>query len=279
MTTTDKQPHWSMFAAIAVIVAMIVLALAVPGCDQPPKSDRPEPISVTQPIGTALDDVSAIPPLARDIKADGERLRENPEDSRNVAAAAPRIVNRAEEIEDHARAAERTLTEAKATSLQNDKRVEVLQREIAKLAADNAKLREQVERERQSGIRKVQLYVGLFGAALIAGGVLAVVKGFLTVGIGLGLGGAVAIGITTFWHQIADVGIGVGIIALVGGIGWLVYKAGWADDTLRRVTQAIEQVGRANPLAGVREVKASIAVATDDAFAAIVRDETRPSGK
>jgi hypothetical protein len=277
MTTSRPPFDTTMLAALAVLSVMF--ALVAFGCDQPPKSDRPEPISVTQPIGTALDDVAAIPPLGEQVKSDAKAVFEDVGNATKVQTSARRIERNADEIIDHARAAERTLTEAKATSLQNDKRVEVLQSHIAKLTADNAKLREQVERERQSGIRKVQLYVGLFGAALIAGGVLSVVKGFLTVGIGLGLGGAVAIGITTFWHQIADVGIGVGIIAFVGGIGWLVYKAGWADDTLRRVTQAIEQVGRANPLAGVRDVKASIAVATDDAFAAIVRDETRPAGK
>jgi hypothetical protein len=276
MTTTRPPTDTTMLVAA---VMLLLMAVANAGCDQPPKSDRPKPISVTEPIGTALDDVAAIPPLAQGIKADGERLRENPEDSRNVAAAAPRIIIRAEEIEDHARAAERTLVEVKATSAQNDRRVDEIKGLLVKLQSENAALKAAIERERQSGIRRVQLYVGLLGAALIAGGVLAVVKGFLTVGIGLGLGGAVAIGITTFWHQIADVGIGVGIIALVGGIGWLVYKAGWADDTLRRVTQRIEAEGEHDITGQIAKLKRGIAKTTDDAFAAIVRDETRPSGK
>jgi hypothetical protein len=258
-------------------LALIAVALLA-GCDQPPKSDRPQPISVTQPIGTALGDVAAIPPLAQGIKADGERLRENPEDSRNVAAAAPRIVNRAEEIEDHARAAERTLTEAKATSLQNDKRVEVLQSQLAKLTADNAKLREQVERERQSGIRKVQLIVGGVSAVVLMAGIgLAFVSPKL--GATVAAFGAVGIGVASYFATIAAVAGVASIIGLIIGVAWLAHRNGWLDGTLRRVTQAIEQVGRANPLAGVRDVKASIAVATDDAFAAIVRDETRPSGK
>jgi hypothetical protein len=275
--TTNRPPFdTTMLAALAVLSVMF--ALVAFGCDQPPKSDRPEPISVTQPIGTALDDVAAIPPLAQGIKADGERLREFPEDSRNVAAAAPRIINRAEEIEDHARAAERTLTEARQTSLQNDRRVEVLQSHIAKLTADNAKLREQVERERQSGIRKVQLIVGGVSAVVLMAGIgLAFVSPKL--GAIVAAFGAVGIGVASYFATIAAVAGVASIIGLIIGVAWLAHRNGWLDGTLRRVTQAIEQVGRANPLAGVRDVKASIAVATDDAFAAIVRDETRPAGK
>lgn len=34
MTSTDKQPQWSMLAAFAVIVAMIALALFAPGVSE-----------------------------------------------------------------------------------------------------------------------------------------------------------------------------------------------------------------------------------------------------
>jgi hypothetical protein len=273
MTTTDKQPHWSMFAAIAVIVAMIVLALAAPGCDQPPKSDRPQPISVTQPIGTALDDVAAIPPLGEQVKSDAKALT-----PANVPTLAPRIERNADEIIDHARAAERTLVEVRETSLQNDKRVAELQGIAAKLYSENAALKQAIEREKQSGIRKVQLIVGGISAVVLMAGIgLAFVSPKL--GATVAAFGAVGIGVASYFATIAAVAGVASIIGLIIGVAWLAHRNGWLDGTLRRVTQAIEQVGRANPLAGVRDVKASIAVATDDAFAAIVRDETRPSGK
>jgi hypothetical protein len=275
--TTNRPPFdTTMLAALAVLSVMF--ALVAFGCDQPPKSDRPEPISVTQPIGTALDDVSAIPPLARDIKADGERLRENPEDSRNVAAAAPRIVNRAEEIEDHARAAERTLTEVKATSVQNDRRVAELQGLAAKLYNENAALKQAIERERTSAMRRVQFIAGGLGTAAIIGGIVLAFSmpksGIITV-----IGGVLCVSVATILPTLADWAPIIVVVSTIVAVGLIAHRNGWLDGTLRRVTQAIEQVGRANPLAGVREVKASIAVATDDAFAAIVRDETRPSGK
>jgi hypothetical protein len=275
MTTTRPPLDTTMLVAA---VMLMLMAVANAGCDQPPKSDRPQPISVTEPIGTALGDVAAIPPLAQGIKADGERLRENPEDSRNVAAAAPRIVIRAEEIEDHARAAERTLTEVRETSVQNDRRVEALTAAVAKLQADNAKLREQVERERTSAMRRVQFIAGGLGTAAIIGGIVLAFSmpksGIITV-----IGGVLCVSVATILPTLADWAPIIVVVSTIVAVGLIAHRNGWLDGTLRRVTQAIEQVGRANPLAGVREVKASIAVATDDAFAAIVRDETRPAGK
>jgi hypothetical protein len=71
--TTNRPPFdATMLAALAVLSVMF--ALVAFGCDQPPKSDRPEPISVTEPIGTALDDVSAIPPLGEQVKRNRDRF-------------------------------------------------------------------------------------------------------------------------------------------------------------------------------------------------------------
>lgn len=252
----------------------LIAVLLIAGCDQPPKREPIDaPVTLTPPLGDALESVSAIPPLGEQVKTDAQRLTPD-----NVPTLAPRIERQADEIIDHARTAERTLTEARETSLQNDRRVDEIKGLLAKLQSENAALKAAIERERQSGIRKVQLIVGGVSAVVLMAGIgLAFVSPKL--GAVVAAFGAVGIGVASYFATIAAVAGIASIIGLIVAAGWLAWRNGWLDGTLRRVIQAIEQTHVANPLATLKDGKRAIAVATDDELAAIVRDETRPAGK
>lgn len=203
-----------------VVFFLLALVFAV-GCDQPPKLDTaPEPVSVTAPIGEALADVDAIPPLATNIRDDAKALT-----PANVPTLAPRIERNADEVIDHARAASAKLTATESTARENDKRVEALIASATKLQSDNAALKEAIEREKRAASRTMQTIVSGVGAVCILAGIAFGVSGNVKNGVMLGAAGAVAIGLATFWLEVALIGLWTAGIALVGGVAWFAWNA------------------------------------------------------